>query len=85
LRHDRARGAVSEVCTVEIWSFASPERARAAHASLDLPREWSRPSGTLLVLARGIHMERDVGSRRELVPGCRDLAESVEARDRAPR
>lgn len=84
--YGRARGAVTEVCSVELWSFARPDQAHAALASLDRPQGWQRVSGTLLVMARGVRLEREVGTRQGLVPGCRELAESVDGRARvAPR
>ncbi len=84
--YGRARGPVTEVCSVELWSFASAEQAAAAEAGLDRPRSWTGVSGTLVVIARGVRLEREVGSRRGLVPGCRELARSVDGNARrAPR
>ena len=83
--YGRWYGAVTEVCTVELWSFASAAQARASLAALDLPRGWKRVSGTLLVMARGVRLERGVGTRHGLVPGCQRLAESVDASRAAPR
>jgi hypothetical protein len=80
--YGRARGAVTEMCSIELWSFARADQALAAHAALDRPESWKQVSGTRLVLARGVRLERRVGTRHGLVPGCRELAESVDGRAR---
>lgn len=81
--YTRARGPVSEVCTVEIWLFESAAQAAAAGASLEREDWYRRAEGALLVLAHGVRLERHVGSREGLVPGCADLAERT--RERAER
>jgi len=83
--YTRARGPVSEVCTVEVWSFERAAQARAVRDALAEPLWWIRSTGALLVLAHGVRLERQVGTRHGLVPGCESLAESARARAAAAR
>ena len=78
--YTRARGAVSEVCTVELWSFARPEQAEKARTEVEQPSWWGRTAGAELVLAHGVRLERGHGSRKELSPDCSALAEAAHAR-----
>ncbi len=78
--YTRARGPGSEVCTVELWAFAAPAHAAAVRGALAPPGWWVRDAGALLVLAHGVRLERGVGSRSGLVPGCTALAEATRAR-----
>jgi hypothetical protein len=78
--YTRARGAVSEVCTVELWSFARPDQAERARAELALPNWWGRAAGAQLVLAHGVRLERERGSRAELSVECASLALAAHAR-----
>jgi hypothetical protein len=78
--YTRARGAVSEVCTVELWSFAAPAQAERARAEIAQPTWWGRAAGAQLVLAHGVRLERGRGSRNELSPECTALGEAAHAR-----
>ena len=78
--YTRARGPVSEVCTVEVWSFAQPEQAERVRAEIARPNWWGRTAGSALVLAHGVRLERNHGSRHELSPDCSALAEAAHAR-----
>jgi len=78
--YTRARGDVSEVCTIELWAFAQPDQAVGAGAALAQPTWWARAAGSLLVLAHGVRLERQVGSRTELVAGCEAIALATHAR-----
>jgi hypothetical protein len=78
--YTRARGPVSEVCTVELWSFARPEQAERVRAEIAQPNWWGRTAGTALVLAHSVRLERNRGTRRELSPDCSALAEAAHAR-----
>jgi hypothetical protein len=78
--YTRARGPVSEVCTIELWAFALPDQAIAAGAVLAQPAWWVRAAGSLLVLAHGVRLEREVGSRPELAAACEAIAEATHAR-----
>jgi len=78
--YTRARGPVTEVCTIELWAFAQPDQAQAAGEALAQPTWWARSAGSLLVLAHGVRLERQVGSRTRLVAGCKTIAEATHAR-----
>jgi hypothetical protein len=78
--YTRARGAVSEVCTVELWSFARSEQAERARAEVAQPGWWGRTAGPELVLAHGVRLERGKGSRAELSAECSALAEAAHER-----
>lgn len=80
--YTRARGPVSEVCTLELWLFDSAARAAAAAAGFEREGWIRHAEGALLVLAHGVRLERHVGSRRGLVPGCAALAERTRERAR---
>ena len=81
--YTRFRGRVSEVCTIELWSFDEAAQAAAAGASLGRPAWWIQSDGALLLLAHGVRVERGVGTRHGLVPDCVAMAEA--ARQRAER
>jgi hypothetical protein len=78
--YSRARGGVSEVCTVELWSFAAPAQAERARAEVAQPTWWGRVAGAQLVLAHGVRLERGRGSRDDLSPECAALGEAAHAR-----
>jgi hypothetical protein len=75
--YTRARGGVSEACTIEVWSFARADQAEAARAAVARPDWWGRTAGPLLVLAHGVRLDRLRGSRAELGSACTALAESA--------
>lgn len=55
VRHyTRDRLGVLQVCSVEIWRFASLEQARAAHAGFHYPGWKISRTGTLLVMLHGL-------------------------------
>ena len=78
--YTRARGTVSEVCTVELWSFAAPAQAEGARAAVAQPTWWGRAAGAQLVLAHGVRLVRGHGSRDELSSECEALGEAAHAR-----
>ena len=78
--YTRARGAVSEVCTLELWSFASAAQAESARTGVAQPNWWGRAAGAQLVLAHGVRLDRVRGSRAELSTQCAALAEAAHAR-----
>ena len=75
--YTHARGAVSQVCTVEVWSFARPEQAERARAEVAQPNWWGRTAGAQLVLAHGVRLQRERGSRNEVSADCTALAEAA--------
>ena len=78
--YTRARGRISQVCTVEVWSVASPAQAERARAEIARPTWWGHAAGGQLVLAHGVRLERERGSREELSSECIALAEAAHAR-----
>lgn len=73
------KGGGAEVCSVEIWSFTTPQAARRARA--DMQRESWRFAlrGNLITMLRGVSFERG-HFRPGLRPACTRLAELIEAR-----
>ncbi len=82
LHYTRARGARSEVCSVELWSFADAQRAERAERML--PRDAARVEriGPLLVSLRAVTLVRQRGSSHALFPDCAALGEQIQARAR---
>lgn len=78
--YTRARGAVSEVCTVEIWSFAAPVQAERARAEIAMPTWWGRAAGARLVFAHGVRLVRGRGSSDALFDECAALGAAAHAR-----
>lgn len=92
LHYTRERPGGSEVCSVEIWSFASPAQARSARAGMardgmpgDARAGWRlEVRGNLLVMLRGVALQRDQKLRPGLLPACHRLAElTLERAERA--
>jgi hypothetical protein len=78
--YTRARGNVSEACTIELWAFEREAQAEAVRAAIAQPDWWGRAAGPLLVLAHGVRLDRVRGLRRDLGADCVALAESAHAR-----
>jgi hypothetical protein len=83
LHYTHAVRGGSEVCSAEIWRFASPAQARAAES--DVRREGWRVAvhGNLIVMLHGVSLRLGERLRPGLVPACHRLGalfdESVEA------
>jgi hypothetical protein len=73
--YTRARGGVSDACTVELWEFSRAETAQRAKASLAELRWKILRSNEILILIHGARFERGVGSRSGLIPDCEDLGQ----------
>ena len=80
LHYTRARQGGSEVCSLEIWGFASAEAARRAQAGIVQPAWRFARSGNLLMMSRGVIFSRADGFRPGLLPECHRLADLAEAR-----
>ena len=78
--YTRARGRVSEVCTVELWAFDREPQARAVGVSVARPSWKILQSGAILILLHGVRLEPGVGARRGLVEGCEVLGDRALAR-----
>jgi hypothetical protein len=88
LHYTHAVRGGSEVCSAEIWRFASPAQARAA--APDVQRDGWRVAvhGNLIVMLHGVSLRLGERLRPGLVPACHRLGglldESAEAALRAP-
>ena len=80
--YTRARAGGSEVCTIELWRFATAEHARAAAGPLRQPGWEVREAGPLLVLAHGVRLEIGPGgsATRGLPRGCPQLLDATHDR-----
>jgi hypothetical protein len=83
LHYTRRREDGSEVCSLEIWRFASPAAARRTRAQIERDGWRIDPLANLLLLARGVRLSRGDGFRPGLLPECHRLAELTQAGVRA--
>jgi hypothetical protein len=75
LHYARERQGGSEVCSVEIWGFASPAQARGARVQME-KEDWRFDvRGNLLVMLRGVALQRGQKLRPGLLPACHRLAD----------
>jgi hypothetical protein len=79
LHYTRARRGGSEVCSMEIWSFATAAAARRAQAEIAQPGWYLVQRGNLLMLSRGVSFSRVDGFRPGLLPECHRLADLTDA------
>jgi hypothetical protein len=75
LHYTRERPGGSEVCSVEIWGFASPAQARSALTGMARAGWRLDVRGNLLVMLRGVALQRDRKLRPGLLPACHRLAD----------
>ena len=78
LHYTRARPGGSEVCSLEIWSFATGAAARRARAEIEQPAWRITLRGNLLLMSRGVTFSRTEGFRPGLLPECHRLADLTE-------
>jgi hypothetical protein len=78
--YTRARGALSEVCSVEIWAFDDARRVATAQAGLERPDWRYHQEGNLLLMLRGVNFQRGQGFQKGLFPDCERLGERIRAR-----
>ena len=83
--YTRARGPVSDVCTVELWRFDYGGQAQAVAGYLAQPGWQILRTGDILVLLHGVSLELRAGSTSGLVEGCAELGERTRARIVADR
>ena len=83
LHYTHAVHGGSEVCSAEIWRFASPAQARAAEP--DLRRDGWRVAahGNLVVMLHGVSLRLGERLRPGLLPACRRLGELLDENARA--
>jgi hypothetical protein len=79
LHYTRPQPGGSDVCSLEIWSFASGAAARQAQASFERPAWRFDLRGNLLLMSRGVTLRRGEGFRPGLGPACHRLADLAEA------
>ena len=77
--YTRARGAHSQVCSVEIWAFEDAKRAGVARAGLERPGWRFHHEGSLLVMLRGVDFQRGQGFEKGMFPDCERLGERIRA------
>ncbi len=79
LHYTRARQGGSEVCSLEIWAFATGAAARSAQATMNEPLWRIALRGNLLITLRGVTLSRAKGFQPGLLPECHRLADLTEA------
>jgi hypothetical protein len=79
LHYTRERAGGSEVCSLEIWRLASSEAARRAQAAIGLSAWRYALRGNLLIMSRGVSLDRAHGFRPGLLPECHRLVDLTEA------
>ena len=79
LHYTRRREGGSQVCSLEIWAFASPAAARRARAQIERDGWRIDPLANLLLMARGVTLSRGDGFRPGLLAECHRLADLTEA------
>jgi len=79
LHYTRARPGGSQVCSMEIWRFATAEAARRARTGIEKSGWRFALRGNLLMMSRGVTFSRADGFRPGLLPECHRLAELTEA------
>jgi hypothetical protein len=84
LHYTRRREDGSEVCSLEVWRFASPEAARRTRSQIERDGWRIDPLANLLLMVRGVQLRRGEGFRPGLLAECHQLADLAEAgvRDR---
>ncbi len=80
-RHYTRRSPSGEqVCSIELWSFASVAQADVAHVHLAYPDWQILREGPLLVMIRSLTRAPGVPPRRTLFADCAAMGEKVRAR-----
>jgi hypothetical protein len=79
LHYTRERAGGSEVCSLEIWRLASREAAQRAQAGIGQPAWRYALRGNLLIMSRGVSLDRAHGFRTGLLPECHRLVDLTEA------
>jgi hypothetical protein len=77
--YTRHRGGEVEVCSVEIWGFASVAQARAALGGFAYPGWRFEREGALLLMSRGIRMAPGRSPRRGVFPDCARIGDRIRA------
>jgi len=78
--YTRHRKREIEVCSVEIWFFASDAQAREALAGFAYPDWVIEREGALLVMLHGRRFDRDETPHRVVSAACREIGRLVRRR-----
>jgi hypothetical protein len=83
LHYTHAVHGGSEVCSAEIWRFASPAQARAAKPDLQRDGWGVALHGNLIAMVHGVSLRLGDRLRPGLLPACRRLGELLDENARA--
>jgi hypothetical protein len=78
--YTRHRDRHVEVCSVEIWVFASEPRARAAHEGFAYPDWVIEREGSLLFMLRSRSFNRGGSSSNDVFAACREIGRRLRTR-----
>jgi hypothetical protein len=78
--YTRHRAGLSEVCSLEIWAFASEPQAESAHAQFAYPNWEISREGHLLLMLRGRTWRRGEAPRPGVFNACRRIGDRVRER-----
>jgi hypothetical protein len=68
------------VCTVELWSFESEERARTAEENFSYPNWRFQRAGSLLVMLHAVSRQRGEPASQRVFPECSRLGARIVTR-----
>jgi hypothetical protein len=80
LHYTHAKPGGSDVCSLEIWGFATAAAARRARAGIGSPGWRVSLRGNLLLMLHGVAFSLEQGFHPGLLPECHRLADLTEAR-----
>lgn len=80
LHYTRPRRGGAEVCSLEIWGFATAAAARRARTQVGFPGWRIALRGNLLMMLHGVEFSLEQGFHPGLLPECHHLADLTEAR-----
>ncbi|HXK25917.1 MAG TPA: hypothetical protein VMS55_24840 [Myxococcota bacterium] len=83
LHYTHAIHGGSEVCSAEIWRFASPAQARAAEPGVQRNGWRVAVHGNLMVMLHGVSLHLGEALRPGLLPACRRLGDRIDENARA--
>jgi len=81
--YTRQTGGVVQVCSIDVWGFASVALAREAHENFAYPDWRISRVGSILIMSRGLTWTLGEPARRGVFADCQELGERV--RERAAR
>jgi hypothetical protein len=78
--YTRDLAGTTEVCSIELWSFATTEQAAAAAAGFSYPGWRIAREGEILLMVRGVRRPPGGAPERGVFAACEVLAERTRAR-----